>query len=276
MELHNLNLSLLQKRKLLRGLPIQLRNEHLRCGGAVVLDGAQSRKIRAAVRKGTGVRIQLHSPELLHHNVIHGAGFRDLLSKAKKALHHGAHSLHNHLQHSGVYDQIKHAAKNVAKNEGKKLLGHAQNAASKAISNLAQKLPENYQNDFTNGANNILDQQANAVNDQINGYGIGKTERKIINGFRQVGKVLKQGAHSQIGKQILKGVAKVAIPAALAAISAETGMPAIALAPALTNAANSGINGLGLKRKPGRPKKSVGRPRKGGALFSAGYGGSLI
>ena len=275
MELHKLHLSDDQKRKLIRGHAVQVRHENINRGGSIVLDKKQSTKIHKAIRTGCGVRIQLHNDELVRNNVMHGTGFKEFLSKARAKLM----GIDHHLSQNAGYRAIKHVGKTVAKRYADDAINVAQQIAKDYV---ADQVGDSYVGDFVkSGVNQFIDQRGNqvrqSINGKIDGLGIGKTERKIIRGFKTVGNAIKSAAKSQIGKTVLKGVAKVAIPAVLGAVSAETGLPAVALAPTLTNVANKQIDGLGFKRPVTRKKaRASGRRRArvigiGGALVPSGY-----
>lgn len=279
MELHKIQLSDAQKRKLLRGHCIQLKHAHLNNGADVVLDPAQGKKVRTAIRTGAGVRIQFVNDDLIRHNCVHGAGFKELLSKAKSKLL----GLHNHLQQSGAYDTVKKVGKKIGKKLVNDAVQMAKQQAAAYVADQTADLNPAIKGIINKGANQLINSQAgyaqNYANSAIDGLGIGKTERKIIKGLKTVGKTVASVAKSKIGKQVLTTVAKTAIPAVLGAVSAETGVPAVALAPALTNATTNAIAGLGLEldvkplKKPRKAptKKKAGRPRKGGALVPSGY-----
>lgn len=275
MELHKLALSDDQKRKLLRGHAVQVRHENINIGGSIVLDKKQSTKIHKALRTGSGVRIQLHNEDLVRNNVMHGTGFKQFLSKARSKLI----GIDHQLSKNSAYRAVKSVGKTVAKKYANDAIDVAKQIAKDYV---ADQMGDSMMGDIVkSGVNQYIDQQGNqvkqSVNGKISGLGIGRTERALIRGFNTVGKVAKTAVKSKIGKSALKGVAKVAIPAVLGAITAETGMPAIALAPTLTNVANKQIDGLGFKRPVTRKKARVsGRRRSqvigiGGALVNAGY-----
>jgi hypothetical protein len=273
MELHSIHLTDAQKRKLLRRQPVQLKNENLQGNHKIVLNHEQSVKIRRAKRTGKGIRLQLHNDELVHNNVVHGTGFKELLSKAKKAVYHGAHMIHNHLQETGVYDNIKQTGKRMLKEKLNDATAQLKDAVHNRLDNnkYANYIPEHLKQNL----HNIADQQINTLkaraNNHIDAYGeapiavqgegFGKTERF----FRDTGRAIVGAAKSKVGKQILKGVVKTALPLALNAVSAETGVPLGVLSQPLTNVANNQIDGLGLK------KKKIITRRRGAGLFPSGY-----
>jgi hypothetical protein len=128
------------------------------------------------------------------------------------------------------------------------------------------------------GVSDDVKNVAKKVEKEVGG-GLGKTEKffkKVGRKLAPVGKALAPVAKAlkPVGKQILKGVVSQAIPAALNAISAETGVPVGIAAPVLTGVANKAIDGLGLelkkaKKAPAKKKKATKR-KAGGALFPSG------
>jgi hypothetical protein len=275
MELHKLALSDDQKRKLIRGHAVQVRHANIGIGGSIMLDKKQSTKIHKAMRTGSGVRIQLHNEDLVRNNVMHGTGFKQFLSKARSKLI----GFDQKMSKNSAYRAVKNVGKTVAKKYANDAIDVAKQIAKDYV---ADQVGDSMMGDIVkSGANQYIDQQGNqakqSVNGKINGLGIGKTERALIRGFNTVGKVAKTAVKSKVGKSVLKGVAKVAIPAVLAGITAETGIPAIALAPTLTNVANKQIDGLGFKKPVTRKAtRSYGRKKSqvigyGGALVPSGY-----
>jgi hypothetical protein len=264
MEIHKVHLTNDQKRKLLNGHSIQLKPDHLVGGSeSVVLDKKQATKVHKAKREGKGVRLRFHSDELMHNNVIHGSGFHSLLSKAKKALYTGAKHVHNHLRDTGVYDQLAQAGKKVLKEKAHEALGHANEYVHQRIDN-TKYVPTHIKEALHSAANNQINHASDMIEDKL-GSGLGKTERF----FRDAGRAVVGAAKSKVGKQILKGVAKVAVPALLTGVSAETGIPIAAFAPQISGAVNQGIDGMGIHDV--QRKKKVQRRRRGGALFPSGY-----
>ncbi len=271
MEVHKLHLTIAQKRKLLRGQAVQLKHEHLQSGGStVVLDKMHGNKIRKAIRTAKGARIQFANEDMIHNNVIHGTGFKDLLSKAKKAFY----GIHNHLKDSGAYDVLRETGKKLI-HQG---IDHVSSRVKQGVKNVIEdKMPEGSHANFSRYADNLIDSGVGRLHDKLDGNGIGKTERRIINGFKKAGRTIKKVVTSDVGKTILKGVAGKVIPGVLAGIQAETGVPVGVLAPVLTRAANKGIDGMGVAPISVMPsKRSRGRPRKvvvsAGALVPSGYG----
>jgi hypothetical protein len=271
MEIHVFHLTDEQKKKLLNGHSVQLKPDHLHGNSKVVLDKKQTTKVHKAKREGKGVRLRFHSDELIHNNVIHGSGFRSLLSKAKQALYAGAKHVHNHLQETGVYDQITTAGKKLLKEKAHVALGHANEYVHKSIDN-SRYVPSQMKDTLHSAADSQVHHAANMIDSQLGG-GFGKSERF----FRDAGRAIVGAAKSKVGKQILQGVAKVAVPALLTGISAETGLPVGALAPQITGAVNNGINGMGIHEVTGRKvirKRATGRKvirKRGGALYPSGY-----
>ena len=267
-ESHRVHLTKEKKRKLLNGHSIQLKHEELDGDHCIVLDKKQSTKLRKAKRTGAGMRIQFHNDHLMHDNVMHGEGFRELLSKAKQHLYNAGMHVHNHLQQSGVYDQVKGAVKRVAKYKANSILREAKFVAHDMVNSNADSLHPSIKKVAHKVINDQLHHAQYAVNDHIDGYGIKDTNRKFINTMKTVGNAIQGAARSKVGKQILKGVAKVAVPAILSGVQAETGVPVGAFAPAISGAVNQGIDGLGIGGK--RKRMPVARVYRAGALYPSG------
>jgi hypothetical protein len=106
-------------------------------------------------------------------------------------------------------------------------------------------------------------QHASNVVESNTGMGVGKTERF----FKNAGKAIVGAAKSKTGKAILKGITKVAVPAILAGVSAETGVPVVALSPAITGAINNGIDGMGIHNV----YRKAPAKRRGKGLYPSGY-----
>lgn len=82
MEVVKVQLSPLQARKLKRGHSIQLKPSHIGAGVDVVVDAKQAKRLHKAKAQSKGCRMCM-SPEMVESS-MEGAGFRELLDKAKE------------------------------------------------------------------------------------------------------------------------------------------------------------------------------------------------
>jgi len=277
---HPISFTAEQGRKLLNGHTVQFKPEQLGCGTHTIhLDYEQAKRFHTAHRLGKGLRVEFRSQHHLEHNIVHGKGFASLLSKAKQMAY--KHLL-PHAQKA--YEALKPAAKQFIKDQVHELAPQARAAAhrvgqqvlDKGFDKAEQHLPSvaKYRDRVEKQVHNFVDQsvdQGMAHADHQLGEGInwGVVGRKARNTFKDIGKAL--APMKGVGKQILKGVASVAIPAAATALGTAIGQPELGAiaAPIATSAANNAINGLGLKLKL-KSKKG----KKGGALVASG--GALV
>ena len=188
MELHKLQLTNAHKRKLLNGHNIQLKHEHLHGGSVVLLSKDIGRKVRSAIKKGTGVRIRFSSEDVKNHNIEHGEGFKELLRGVKR-----------HIQNSGVIDVVKKHGREI----GKKIVHNVASQAKKTLHSAIDKhIPKAYSDDLHGLTNDIVDNQASHLHKAIQGQGIGKTERFFINAGKTVRKIANSKPVRQIAQQV--------------------------------------------------------------------------
>jgi hypothetical protein len=85
---HQLGLIKDQAKKLVSGKPVIIPHHMMGSGAGnhiVLLKPQNARKLLTAYKKGKGFKLNL-TPDELHHTIIHGNGFRDILNKASKAV----------------------------------------------------------------------------------------------------------------------------------------------------------------------------------------------
>lgn len=258
---HAVNLSIPQRKKLLKGLPVQLKNANLTGGMVVMLDHEQAKRYKSAVKNGKGLRVHFRSPIQIEHNLLHGKGFKDVLNKVKKFgekhivpvfKKHGQKFAHQYAPKLG--DKLKNYALNTIDSQdiekylgnelGKDLKTMAKNQANKAIET-AQKRALNKVDEHLGGYENLYE-------NEVEGGRIPKSVQKT---FRNVGRVLK----NKLGKPLLKGIVDTAIPVALGGLTAEMGGVGAIAAPLVQNSLNKVIDGMGTKgKKKGQRKMRIG------------------
>lgn len=81
---HKIDLTLPQKKKLLRGYTVQIKPTQIGTGSTVLLSDLQSHNFRKCAKCGKGMRLQFRDNQQSDHNVIHGEGFKDILKRIKK------------------------------------------------------------------------------------------------------------------------------------------------------------------------------------------------
>lgn len=233
MEIHKLDISDAQKRKLLNGHAIQIKHHQIGSGSHVVLDTAHGKKVRTAYRTGKGVRIQLANDHVVRSNVIHGSGFSSMLSKAKKK----ALQLDTMLSQNEAYNQLKSTAKDKAKQYAQDAIQKGKELALNKVSQYTENLDPSLRDTLRNGATDMINLQSAKASQFIEGQGFGKD---LLKG--------------------LKTVAKVAAPVVLNTVAARTGLPVNTLTPMVQQALGSGV-----KKRGGRARKTAG------ALIPSGY-----
>lgn len=259
----NIIFSPAQGRKLINGHNVQFKKEQLMGSGAktIHLDDEQSKKYMNAVHSGSGMRLHFKHEHQLHHNLLHGKGFHELLSKAKKvALHH----LSQASQHASNFAQhtLMPAAKSYARDKlqqyepqirhraheyGTKLLDSSFGHLSQYDPNINQYrgvVDNNLHSYINDGLNSGLD----VVNSQLGeGVNWGIVNRKFKNSMKDIGRTLRP-----IAKPILNGLNSTLTPMLIDSVATMTGQPALlATTPLAQQAISNGINksGLGLKRR---------------------------
>lgn len=117
----SLRLSRLQRRKLLKKHPVQVKGGKVGRGplSEIFLNGHQMRAFRTRHGKGKGYRLKFSDAQL-KHNVEHGSGFSDFFGKAVSAAKKG----YSYIPDS-VKDAVKDKALEYGKEVGKKLLDKA-------------------------------------------------------------------------------------------------------------------------------------------------------
>ena len=231
--------------------------------------GKLSETQKSKLRNGHPVRIKIGSGNNLH---LTDPQIKKLQAAHKKG---AAYTLTMHPEQAekhgeGFFGDIASKAKKFAISTVKKnrdlinpIIGRARSYAKSGIQKLADKANE----------------KVDYYTPQIEGEGIIGDALKGLIGMTGLGvkpKTLKSTLSSlptkkpRKGKGVMTDIFKSVAPAAIDAI-----------ANAATSAAKNKVEGMGAKRKPGRPKKVArpkatakkrpGRPRKGGALIAPGY-----
>lgn len=272
---HSVDLSVLQRKKLLRGLPVQLKHANLTGGMVVMLDPEQARRYKIAKRNGKGLRVHFRSPIQIDHNLMHGKGFKETLTKirkfgqkhivpvfkkhAQKFAHEYAPKIGNRLKEmanetidaqdlEGMFGQdLGRDLKKMAKH-------HANEAISKNQRRVLRKADEHL------GGYEDLYEPVHETVAETEGGRI--TQKSVNKAFRNVGRVLK----NKLAKPLLKGIVDTALPAALGGLTAEMGGVGAIAAPLISNVANRAIDGLGAK----------GRRKKGGRKMKIGLTGKAL
>ena len=220
---------------------------------------------KSKLRNGHSVRIKKGSGNNLH---LTDDQIKKLEAAAKKG---AAYTLTMHPEQAakhksgeGFFGDIAAKAKAFARKHKdliNPIIGRVRTGAKSGINKLASK------------ANDKVDEYIKP----IEGEGIIGDALKGLIGMTGLGvkpKTLKSTLSSlptkkpRKGKGVMTDIFKKVAPAAIDAI-----------ANAATSAAKNKVEGMGAKRKPGRPKKVTrtiakkrpGRPRKGGALIAPGY-----
>lgn len=258
---HAVNLSIPQRKKLLKGLPVQLKNEHLTGGMVVLLDHEQAKRYKNAVKHGKGLRVQFRSPIQIDHNLLHGKGFQDVLNKVKKFgqkhivpvfkkhgqkfAHEYAPKLGNHLKNYALNTIDSQDIEQYLGDElGKDLKKMAKSQATKAIEN-AQKRGLKKVDEHLGGYEKLYENEVEG----------GKIPKSVQRTFRNVGRVLK----NKLAKPLLKGVVETAVPVALAGLTSEMGGVGALATPLVQNSLNKVIDGMGTRgKKKGQRKMTIG------------------
>ena len=272
----SINFTNQQGRKLINGHIVQFKPEQLGSGVKTVhLDDEQAKKYMHAVKTGSGMRVQFKSQHHLHHNLMHGNGFKELLSKSKKvALHHLSQASRHasHFTQTTLMPAVKSYARDKLRELEPQLRHQAHQFGNQVLDNSFNHLSQydknihQYRQAVDNHLHNYVDDGLNSGLDMVNsqlGEGInwGKLGRQTKNSFRDIGKVLKP-----IAKPLLNGLNSTLTPMLIDSVATMTGQPALmAATPLAQQAISNGINksGLGLKR---RTSKKV----NGGALNPSG------
>ena len=221
-----------QKSKLRNGHPVRIK---MGSGNTLNLTDAQIKKLQSAHKKGAAYTITFH-PEQAEK---HGEGFfGDIASKAKAF-----------------------AKKQIISNKDllNPIIGRARSYAKSGINSLSNKAKEKLE-ELADKANEKVDYYT----PEIQGEGVKRRRGRPKKGEGIIGDALKgltgmsglgvvKPKRLEKGKGVMSSLLKAVVPAIIDAAS---------------NAAKGKVEGMGRKRKAGRPKG-----RGGGALFPAGnYG----
>ena len=90
---HKLDLTVAQRKKLLRGHTIQVKHEQMGHGLKVHLTDLQSHNLVKAHRQGKGIRLDFRDEHQIHHNIEHGEGFGQLLHSIRRGFNNLGHTL---------------------------------------------------------------------------------------------------------------------------------------------------------------------------------------
>jgi hypothetical protein len=216
-----LNLTVVQKRKLLNGHTVQLVNSQIGKGAEIMVDMKTFKRLMRAEKAGKGVRITA-SPEMMMS--IEGAGFKSVMRNVGKTLKKGVKSAVRETKNvfnESVKPVLKeHALQMVAESRPKldKAIQRQRVKTERAIEDtLINALGDDYKElvqDVVTGTSANLSKRANdqldnlqvEVEDTIQGMGMVKNKHYTVHGGMIV---LKGGSAKSFFRKLWKGAKNV-------------------------------------------------------------------
>lgn len=231
-------LSETQKSRLRNGHPVRIKKGS---GNKLYLTNEQIKKLESAARKGKAYTVTLHPEQAEKHG---GGIFGDIASRIKRL-----------------------AAQN--KDLINPIIGRVRGAAKKGVAKLATKADETIDKYITDIKGEGIKKRRGRPKKKV-GEGIIGDALKGLIGMSGLG-IKKRGRPKTAAKGT--GIKKTRAKKGKGILGTLVKAIAPAVIDAAAGAAKGKVQGMGAQKKGLGIKKKAGRPKKGGALYAAGYSG---